>query len=244
MRWLITDLDHTLIYPKRKAPTCYVGEASIVFQRKDDAERGMVMPDQLKQLVYAMSDKRVAITARHIDDVTKLDMGFNWDYIISTHGTDIYQTGSCIAHFLHPIDSQCIYEIYKILDREVALSDADKVQPLLVACRASGEDHDMPAFVEIKFKNESDATLFIEQYNVDMLLNEHTELVQNGHVLTIKPCLIDKALALSYLINNHITKVDKAPLLIGAGDSLSDLPFMKLCQLCLAPSQSQIIQEI
>jgi hypothetical protein len=54
---------------------------------------------------------------------------------------------------------------------------------------------------------------------------------------------VDKALALSYLISNHINKVDRSPLLIGAGDSASDLPFMKLCQLCLAPSQSQIIQE-
>ncbi len=62
----------------------------------------------------------------------------------------------------------------------------------------------------------------------------------NGNNLSIMPGGINKAEAVSYLITQWQTDADFVS--IGVGDSTSDLAFMRLCDLWLTPTQSQLDQ--
>lgn len=243
MRWLVTDLDYTLIYPIKHKNDHFDGNARVVFQRTNNPHRGMVLPCALRDFVLAGSDKRVAISARPFSDITKLDIGFMWDYIICAHGSEIYQSGTQIADFTTTGSRSMMEDIYNILQRE-SVCDTKKAVPARIDLIRTHGGNQAAAFVEIKLQSPADADSFVREFEIAALTADpDIAFEQNGRTLTIKPVSIDKAHALSYLIENHISVVDKAPFLMGAGDSNSDIPFMKLCHIAIAPTHSQIIQQ-
>lgn len=62
----------------------------------------------------------------------------------------------------------------------------------------------------------------------------------NGNNLSVTPAGISKAIAVTYLLQN--LQAEEALFTVGIGDSASDLEFMRLCDVWLTPSQSQIDQ--
>lgn len=240
MKWLVTDLDHTLIYPKRRFTNYYPGELLEVFVRESDATRGAVMPDVLLDLISVVGEKKVAITARNYDDVKKLNFPFQWDYIITSHGADIIKGDQFIHSMIDEETSALIDEAYAILVREESRNDFDLAKS--ITCVKSGANQEWSSFIEIKLHDASHADVFIDQYELQYLCVEDLVLHENGTTLTILPRNLNKETAFAYLGTEIIKKEDKDAFLIGAGDSDSDLPFMRLCHWCMAPSNSQIIK--
>lgn len=64
----------------------------------------------------------------------------------------------------------------------------------------------------------------------------------NGNNLSLTPQKISKKAACEHLISQLDDRY--GTLLVGAGDSLTDLPFMGLCDIMLTPSASQIAGEV
>jgi hypothetical protein len=60
-------------------------------------------------------------------------------------------------------------------------------------------------------------------------------LHRNGRAMSLYPACIDKRHAVAYLLERH-----RPALALGAGDSLSDLGFMQLCDFRLVPAGSQL----
>ncbi len=237
MRWLMTDLDHTCIFPKRK-PSNIPGKTTVVFERTHNTARGMAVPDQLLEMIQAMSDKRVVVTAREFEDVDKLSFPFEWDFVICQHGFQIYQGQKMIFDGANDYSSGVITEVYQCLIRSTEKFDHLIEEIKLIK---SGEK---AAFVEVKLNNIDDADAFCEASDIRYLINEDVIFHENGRIITLMPAGISKAHALIWLLKNHIKKIDNEPFLIGAGDSDSDMPFMRLCHMCLSPSDSQIINNI
>lgn len=237
MRWLMTDLDHTCIFPKRK-PSNIPGRTTVVFERASDSTRGMAIPNQLLEMMTVMSDKRVAVTAREFKDVDKLVFPFEWDYVICQHGFQIYQGQRMIFEGANDYSSGIITEVYQCLIKSFAKYEHLVEEIKLIK---SGE---MAAFIEVKLNNIEDADLFCEASDIRYLISEDVIFHENGRVLTLMPAGISKQHALSWLLKNYIKPLDNEPFLIGAGDSDSDMPFMRLCHMCLSPSDSQIINNI
>ncbi|MEM7017897.1 MAG: HAD family hydrolase [Pseudomonadota bacterium] len=69
------------------------------------------------------------------------------------------------------------------------------------------------------------------------LANEEYFLHENGRALSLLPNFIDKSHAVAWLIEQY-----QPTLTIGAGDSLTDLPFMHLCDFRMFPRHAQIEQ--
>lgn len=69
------------------------------------------------------------------------------------------------------------------------------------------------------------------------------QVLSNGNNLMVLPSAINKSAAVSHLIERY-RQEDRNLLILGAGDSLSDLPFMSLCHYALIPPQSQIFEQI
>ncbi|MCE6957758.1 hypothetical protein LAZ40_01615 [Cereibacter sphaeroides] len=72
----------------------------------------------------------------------------------------------------------------------------------------------------------------------DAVTGGAVEIVRNGNNLGFVPAGVSKKAAVEHLL---ATRPDlKGRPLIGAGDSVSDLPFMKLCDMLIIPRGSQI----
>ena len=77
---------------------------------------------------------------------------------------------------------------------------------------------------------------------VDLLESQQREYTihHNQRNLAVLPSYTSKARAVSYLIN-HLQNLYTEPLLfLGAGDSVTDVPFLKLCDFALTPKASLI----
>lgn len=76
-------------------------------------------------------------------------------------------------------------------------------------------------------------------------LSPYPELVihQNGNNLTVMPKNLDKAHAVSFLIEHYRTQHPDL-LILGAGDSQSDADFLKLCDYALIPKHAQLMRKL
>lgn len=76
---------------------------------------------------------------------------------------------------------------------------------------------------------------------LDPWITEHAGLAlhQNGNNLTVMPSHLDKAHAVEFLLGEYRAKHGDV-LALGAGDSRSDLDFLKLCDYAIVPRGAQI----
>ena len=245
MNWLISDLDHCLVYPKKRSSSLISGPTIDVFTRATDKSRGMEMPVKLAKLVENISQHRVAVTARSYNDVAKLQFPFEWDYIISSHGADIFYHDKLLCNFVSESSQKAVYSTFGIIGTEKDFLTANCQDNFInsLECIYSGQYDDIPSFIEIKLHNADDFDKFAKTYSIYELISDDLEIYRNKKVITLIPKGINKAAALAYLKESIIKQYDPDSFLIGAGDSNSDVPFLKLCDWVMAPSNSQIIMQ-
>ncbi len=110
---------------------------------------------------------------------------------------------------------------------------------LALRCRVI-EDQGLPVYVSIK--GDEDLLAQLETSVEEVWSSPPGQIHRNGHNMALLPPFANKERAVSYLMQ-HFRKTHACPLFIGLGDSLSDLPFMRLCHFAITPHASQI-QEI
>ncbi|MFK7992644.1 MAG: hypothetical protein AB8B87_00805 [Granulosicoccus sp.] len=74
----------------------------------------------------------------------------------------------------------------------------------------------------------------------DFQMKDAWQFHRNANNLSVTPKGISKAIATEYLLEK--IRSEKAVLTVGVGDSASDLGFMRLCDVWLTPTRSQIDQ--
>lgn len=248
MNYFITDLDHCIIFPKKLKDTGFPEAHTEIYTRQNEPYRGAVMPNVLIDMIERVADKNIIITARPFVDVDKLSMPFNYEYAICSHGADIYQNGTIIHSLVNESGAASVAAAYTYLLEVEKIQKANKEFSVLAdeIGVVNSEFTGTPAYIGIKLKDESDAEDFYKQYNLDFLMSDSSfnlKLLENGRTLTLIPTTVSKEHALSYMLENVINKESKTPFLIGAGDSHSDMPFMRMCHWCMTPSTSQIMQQ-
>lgn len=80
-------------------------------------------------------------------------------------------------------------------------------------------------------------TLFSDHFSNDPVI-----LHRNGNNLAFVPHHVSKKNAVRHLITTRPDLADRPT--IGAGDSLSDLPFMELCDMMLIPARTQVSDKV
>jgi hydroxymethylpyrimidine pyrophosphatase-like HAD family hydrolase len=101
------------------------------------------------------------------------------------------------------------------------------------------DDADVPVYVSCKgepgYLDAVDAALSADWRALGGRLH------RNGHNLALLPPYADKAAAVEFLMQRMMQEGDW--LFLGLGDSVTDLPFLRLCDFALTPRTSQIHQK-
>lgn len=232
--FVFTDLDDSLFQTRSKCP-----EQSLLMDAAADrqgnplsyfseAQRGLL--DLLRQATL------IPVTGRNTSALQRVHLSFD-SYRITGHGAMVSDAAG------KPVDewvaiNQVDYQTW----RESMEAAVDWVQQriardkLALRCRLI-EDQGLPVYVSIK----GDETLLaqLETTLKAFWVSPPGEIHRNGHNMALLPPFANKARAVSYLMQ-RFRKTYASPLFIGLGDSLSDLPFMRLCHFAITPHASQI----
>jgi hydroxymethylpyrimidine pyrophosphatase-like HAD family hydrolase len=234
MNWLFTDIDITLIYSKRSLPFEYKDSSSVTFQRESDTSRQLLLPNGYKELferIVGDDGKYIAVTARSLIEFNKIDLPFNWAYKVTNFGSFIYDNNdTLIKSFATQKTSDCISEFY------LNSKDKHNAETNLVI------ENNLAIQIHFKFTSGSEAKFhlkLLEDYI--SLLNSPLTINCNKSIINIYHPACDKGYAVEYLNNVIIKNQDKKAFTIGAGDSNTDINFMQMCNYCITPSNSQIL---
>ncbi len=232
---VFTDLDDTLIQTKRKLPQ----GALTTLGATDRANNPLSFFTQSQMMMLEMFVNNgayiIPITGRNTDALNRVDYDFQSFRSVS-HGAVVLDDKNSISQ-------NWLNEIEPLLqDWPKHLEACNKeIEQIITAHKLDARtrviiDRDIPAYISVK-GNTQDLAI-IKQYNqLGASFNRH----ENGRNHALLPPYASKKKAVDYIKKELGITVND--LVIGIGDSLSDLPFMSRCQFAMLPTQSQIAQE-
>jgi hydroxymethylpyrimidine pyrophosphatase-like HAD family hydrolase len=180
----------------------------------------------------------IPVTGRNTSALQRVHLNFH-SYRVTGHGAMIANpTGEPVAEWvaLNQADFQTWRKSMEAAVNWVQQRIArDKLN---LRCRLI-EDQGVPVYVSIKGDEALLAQLEIAIKA--FWVSPPGQIHRNGHNMALLPPFANKERAVSYLMQ-RFRKTHSSPLFIGLGDSLSDLPFMRLCHFAITPHASQIQQ--
>ncbi len=235
----LVDLDDTLFQTLRKCPAELAEDAltPIAFA-KDGDPLGFATPRQLAFLNWLSETTRVVpVTGRSLDALRRVKIDFT--AAVCAHGGVVLREDG-----LH--DPDWATHIATESARHAAMLDqlADAVR---VASDAAGiplsirvlREEDVPIYVIVKHPEAIDREL---NAVVDAMVGDvpgDWTVHRNGNNIALMPPFLGKAHAVAPLLADLRTRFPGAPV-IGIGDSLTDAPFMALCDFAMMPTRSQL----
>ncbi|MDT8425052.1 MAG: HAD family hydrolase [Methyloprofundus sp.] len=241
-KFLFLDLDDTVFQTARKCasldqatPASYnlAGEPSSYFSPKQQAvlqllaEQWRIIPTTARtQASYARVDLGVPCV-----DGAILNHGAT---ILCTDGAEDHQWRAQIAEPLVPL-SNILTEIKQVIEQYA------QTQSIALLVRITTESN-LDYYLEVRHlhANHTELHQLLHAY-IRPLLLEYTDfqVYLNGNSLTILPRCVNKAHAVEYRIK--ALKQDYGEIVtMGMGDSLSDAPFMALCDYVMTPKHTQL----
>lgn len=240
---VFTDLDDTLFQTEEKSRK-RAGSAPIVAAAHDRHGDPLSYhaPDQLALLALLGPCTLVPVTGRNRDALDRVRTPRFDDHLITSHGAIIYAPGGA------PLASWCAR-----VEREAR----QLAQPLRVLCDLLGarfagpstrvrviEDAGLPVYLSMKGDAEAslpgvaDIAALAAHQCPDIAWQVH----HNGRNVAILPPYASKERAVAHVLESK-RRSDPQTVFVGLGDSLTDLPYLKLCDFALVPKHSQI-QEV
>jgi hypothetical protein len=128
-----------------------------------------------------------------------------------------------------------------LIQAQQAIEQYVKIKDIDIRVRITHESG-LDYYVEVRHRQADSAQLqlLLTQY-IQPLLEEYTDfqVYLNGNSLTILPRCVNKVHAVEYRIQALEQQYGEI-LTMGMGDSLSDLPFMALCDYVMTPKHTQL----
>jgi predicted mannosyl-3-phosphoglycerate phosphatase (HAD superfamily) len=234
----LTDLDDTLFRSFHKHPQ---GEALTRVTTATNGHHGHMNPAQ-QGLLSALraTGAVIPVTARSTDAFSRVHLDFGTRRAILANGAVILNAEGVadpdwLAHTAHIGRSAeaLLLDMSGLIDAELGSAARSWIVEeygapvyFCVKMNATGAD-------EVQSGITAAAELLASRFDLSGL-QQHA----NGNNLSLTPTGISKREACRHLIDS-IRDGSGAPL-IGIGDSLTDLPFMGLCDFIMTPSESQI----
>lgn len=229
-----TDCDDTLFRTARKIDEVAIEECEVASTLKDGRPSGYRTP-RLGFLRDLMNSQFVIpVTARSVEVLSRCDVPQK-PSVCSNGGVIIGEDGLPDTNWQRHIrecigDGKKIREVYQKL---VSKTD-DGFRHWIV------EEYGDPMYICFKHneheKHLDPLVVFIEENSI---LPEGWKIHKNSNNLAILPSWISKRKAVRYLIDKN-RQENPHRLMIGVGDSLSDLGFMEECDFSMFPNSSQI----
>lgn len=233
---VFTDLDDTLIQTRRKVPA----NAHTVLGATDRLGQPLSYFTQSQKLMLDMFSnigaQIIPVTGRNSDALNRVEYNFQGLRVVSHGAVVLTDRDRVCQDWLKEIDSQlqdwpdllarCNTDVNQIIKTH----NFDARSRVII-------DHNIPAYVSIK--GEAADLAQIKQLNpLDSQFGRH----ENGRNHALMAPYTSKKKAVEFIKKK--LELDVNDLVIGIGDSLSDLAFMNSCQFSMLPSDSQIAKEL
>lgn len=245
MIYFLTDLDDTLLQSAHKVSD-EQGKTPVA-TNSSDVYIGF-MSDAQKELFDVLSKNAVVIpiTGRDYKTLKRVELDSLFlSYQICSHGAVIMKDGVLEPLWKEHIEKE-IVEMSKILEKSLfdiqsLFSElgvlSDKELRGRIIC-----DQGIPAYISVKSDSKIEEFDYEKAFDLieKMFANQESlRIHRNGRNLAILAPYASKKRAAAFICE-QILKINKSDCVIGAGDSISDLPFMQNSTFMLIPTQSQI----
>jgi hydroxymethylpyrimidine pyrophosphatase-like HAD family hydrolase len=229
-----TDCDDTLFKTARKIEEVKLEECEVASTLEDGRPSGYRTP-RLKFLQNLMSAQEVVpVTARSVKVLARCDVPqipsvcSNGGIIIGADGNPDPDWQSKIRN--HIGDGKEIRDIYSRLSER---TDSNFRHWIV-------EEYGDPMYLCFKHNIHEKHLDSLHDYMKETdVLPEGWKIHKNSNNIAILPSWISKRKAVRYLIDK-VRNTEPNRLIIGVGDSLSDLGFMEECDFSMFPNSSQI----
>jgi hypothetical protein len=242
------DLDDTLFSSARKqvssaglVPAALLACGDVV-SYSNPAQRGL-------NRMLACADELIPVTARSVEAYRRVLLRFAGRAVVSYGATILLADGSvdpewagrvgpCLARARGALEAlgECVRRAYA--------PERTGLQVRLM------NDHEDPAYLVVRQDAQQAGAQSDLLHEVGLTviadwLTQHPgfTLHLNGRILAVIPPGLGKAAAVAYLIE-HERRVHGTLFTVGAGDSLTDLDFMRLCDLAVVPARTQLAQAL
>lgn len=177
----------------------------------------------------------IPVTGRNTDALNRVEYSFESFSVVSHGAVVLLKGGTLCPQWLKEIDNE-LQHWPQLLER--ANDDVNQIIKThnLDARSRVIVDQGIPSYISIK--GTDSALADIKKHNP---LDDQFYRHENGRNHALLPPYARKERAVEYI--KAQLGLSENDLVIGIGDSVSDLGFMKTCQFSMMPSPSQIVQE-
>lgn len=234
--YIFTDLDDTLFQTRGKCPE--QADLSTIALDKQGQPLSFATGPQRTLLDWLHQGVMIPVTGRNTAALERVNLTFQ-SFKITSHGAmvvgpDGYPDGQWLDNLRqHHAWEQWQRHLQDVLLRIDALRQQ---QSLALRCRII-EDQGLACYLSVKG----------EAWALDQVAAEHlwdpTLVHRNGENMALLPGYASKANAVAFVLK-RLNITDGSALTLALGDSLTDLPFMQLCDYAMVPRRSQIQEQL
>jgi hydroxymethylpyrimidine pyrophosphatase-like HAD family hydrolase len=240
---VFADLDDSLFMTHAKA-SARAGGGELVLAATDKAGDPLSYhsPDQVALLELLGGCALVPVTGRNREALARVVSPHFDDYRIASHGALIYAPHGGPLGAWH---ADLLVEAARFERALQALAERtrDRFGRDTPGLRARViEDAGIPVYVSVKVESEAILPDPRELLALASDLGKGWRIHKNGRNVAYLPPYADKARAVAHVMEIK-RREDPNALFLGLGDSLSDIPFLKLCHFAMIPRDSQIHAE-
>jgi hypothetical protein len=236
--WAFADVDDMLITTVRERP-CLDSVAIAVDDK--GVVCGWLTPKQHQFLeMFRGKVDIVLTTARTSQGVAQVNLPIEGYAIVSFGGVILMPDGSVEPRFHALITEQSQLAKPRLTELLAVIESACKQRNINARARVAC-DHGLDLFLSIKHNERNLDELAILRDILAEHLPSGWRLHHNGNFVAAMPPFLGKEIAVRWFIDNI---AGQDVLAIGMGDSLTDLPFMGLCDFAVMPTKSQSFSEL
>lgn len=237
---VFTDLDDTLFVNQRKLPEDFSGRFIPVVEDTDDRVSGMTAKQEAFYRWLTATSELIPVTARSSEAFARINLDFGDSWKIAGNGAVVITPEGVVdqewAQLMSSELAAFAEDLDKTLEEALALTQEYRVTVSVKRYREHGHEH----CVLLSYSGESAGLveLAVQRMNV---FPDRLHVHHNRGTLAFTALPVSKKRAVEYVMSK-ISDIDQRPIL-GFGDSLSDLPFMKAGDFICAPNGSQISEK-
>lgn len=241
----LVDLDDTLFQTRRKCPSDVTeGDLTAMAFDRAGAPSSFAVPQQKAMIEWLLASALVVpVTGRSRDALSRVALPH--DYAVAAHGGVVLRPGGELCGR---------WATQMATD---ARAHSAELERLSARCVALAQDHG--GAISVRIIGEQDTGLYVVAKHHEPALGEPDlhqlaravgaelcagwTLHVNGNNVAMLPPFLGKRQAAEFLLNDLRALHPGLPV-VGLGDSLTDAPFMQLCDFAMIPSGSQLAGQV
>lgn len=235
----LVDLDDTLFQTIGKCPDDIPADAltALGFAR-DGSALSYATPRQMRFLGWlAETTHLVPVTARSLDALRRVRIDFA--AAVCAHGGVVLGEDGAPDATWDAIVAERAARHAPELER---LADLVRAENAALSVRVLTEGV-VPLYVLVKHPDWDDTALHAAVDRVVPHIGTGWTIHRNGNNVALMPPFLGKAHAVAHILPGLRARFADAPV-IGIGDSLTDAPFMALCDYAMMPTRSQLAAHV